>query len=143
VVSVVAVGVAVASWFRPAPEPALAAKPSYTESEIDNAKKQVCDAFNLAHEAIVVAGNKQDPNDFMAFAANGRLSFFAGAQYLSDVLSDNPATPQDVTSAARDYALTYKQLSLVLLADQTADKMDQSIVKAGDAANDKLKQACQ
>ena len=142
-VAVIALAVAIGSWFRPTPEPTPVAAPTYTDSEIADAKKQVCDAFNLARDAIVTAGNKQDPANAMAVAANGRLAFFAGAQYLSDVLATLPAAPSEVAEPARQYSSAYKNLSLSLLSDKTPEQMDDSLLKTGDAANDKLKQLCQ
>lgn len=142
-VALIALAVAIGSWFRPTPEPTPVAAPTYTDGEIADAKKQVCDAFNLAFNAILVAGNKQDPANVMAYAANGRLAFFGGAQYIGDVLDSLPATPPDVAEPARQYSYAYKQLALVLLADKGPEQMNKSVVDAGDAANEKLKQLCQ
>jgi hypothetical protein len=138
-----ALGVAIGSWFRPAPEPTPAAEPVFTESQVADAKKQVCDAFQLARNAIVTAGNKQDPANAMAYAANARVAFFGGADYLGDIVSSLPATPSELADAAHEYSSAYKQLALVLLSDKTPQQMDQSIVASGDNSNEKLKQICQ
>lgn len=140
-----ALGVAIGSWFRPAPEPTPAAEPVFTDSQVADAKKQVCDAFQLARNAIVTAGNKQDPDPTvdLALNANGRLAFFAGAQYLNDVINQSPAAPPELRRAAEQYSTGYRQMALVLLADKRPADMDKSILDAGDAANEKLKQICQ
>ncbi|MBI3214721.1 MAG: hypothetical protein HYZ38_12915 [Mycobacterium sp.] len=142
-VAVVALAVAIGSWFRPTSEPTPVAAPTYTDSEVADAKKQVCDAYQMAHEAIVTAGGKQDPADAMAYAANGRLAFFAGGQYLYDVLTTNPATPTEMAESARTYATNYRKLALVLLADKTAQDLGKATADDADAADEKLKQLCQ
>ena len=141
-----ALGVAIGSWFRPAPEPTPAAEPVFTDSQVADAKKQVCDAFQLARNAIVTAGNKDrgtDPTFTLAMVANARLAFIGGGQYLTDTLNQNPATPSDLANAVRDYSSSFQQLGLGLLADTAPEKMDQATLKAGETANEKLKQICQ
>jgi hypothetical protein len=140
--TVVALVVAIASWFRPTHEP-VAATPTFTDAQVADAKKQVCDAFNLAHDAIVTAGNIKDPANQIAYATNARLAFFAGAQYLADAVNSQPATPAELATAAHQYSLSYKQISLSLLASKSEEQIGSTIFDAGDQANDKIKQICQ
>jgi hypothetical protein len=142
-VAVIALAVAIGSWFRPIPEPTPVAAPTYTDSEVADAKKQVCDAYGHAHDAIFTAGNTKDPANSLTYAVNARLSFFAGAQYLDDTLDSQPATPSELAGAAKQYSSTYRLLALGLLADKSAEQIGQPLLDAGDAANEKLKQLCQ
>lgn len=141
-----ALGVALGSWFRPAPEPAPVAAPVFTDSQVADAKKQVCDAFQLARNAIVTAGNKDrgtDPTFTLAMVANARLAFIGGGQYLIEILNQNEATPAALADAVRQYSSSFQQLGLGLLADTAPEHMDQAMLKAGETANDTIKQICQ
>lgn len=141
-----ALGVAIGSWFRPAPEPTPAAEPTFTDSQVADAKKQVCDAFQLARSAIVTAGNKDrgtDPTFTLAMVANARLAFIGGGQYLMEILNQNEATPAALADAVRQYSSSFQQLGLGLLGDTAPEHMDQAMLKAGETANDTIKQICQ
>jgi hypothetical protein len=139
-----ALAVAIASWFRPAPEPVEAA-PAFTETEIADAKKNVCDAYRLAFDAFVATTSRPrgtDDTSILAIAAQTRIAGIGGSQYLLNVLSANPATPPDLARTVKDYASSYQQLALSLLADKGQADMDQSVLTMGDTANEKLKQEC-
>jgi hypothetical protein len=138
-----ALAVAIASWFRPAPEPHIQAAPTYTDAQVADAKKQVCDAFSTAHDAIGTAGNKKDPTHSVAYAVNARLAFFAGAQHLIETLSSQPAAPKELSSSVRQYATAYTTLSLALLADKTEDQIGAGVFSSGDQASENIQKICQ
>ena len=50
VIALIAVAVAIAAWFRPAPKAETPAAKTYSEQEIADAKKAVCDAYESGCE---------------------------------------------------------------------------------------------
>ena len=63
VVALLALAVAAASWFRPTHE-ATPATPQYSEQQVADAKKNLCDAYDTMYRAIQTAGppTSEDPN---------------------------------------------------------------------------------
>ncbi|ORB56159.1 hypothetical protein BST42_04250 [Mycolicibacterium rhodesiae] len=144
VIAVIAVVVAIGAWFRPAPKPETPAAKTYSEQEVASAKKAVCDAYNLVHNAIVVTNNKNggsDPTAILAVASNGRLAVHAGGQYLSDALNRHPATPNDLAQSITDLATTFQKLTLEYLAE-TPDSEQEPLLRSADDATARIKQNC-
>ncbi len=52
VIALIAVAVAIAAWFRPAPKAETPAAKTYSEQEIADAKKAVCDAYERVNKAV-------------------------------------------------------------------------------------------
>jgi hypothetical protein len=125
-VALIGVAAGVAAWFRPMPQPTAAAaspEPTYTEQQIGDAKRNVCDAYGLVRTAVSVTTNKQAPggDDFAtktAIAANGRLALHGGGGYLLERLSADPATPSNLAVAIRSLAATLRKLAIVDLGEQ-------------------------
>lgn len=143
-IAVVALAVAVGAWFRPIPKPEAPAAKVYSEQEVAEAKKAVCDAFAKASAGISVAGQTDAGTDraaVLAVAANVRLALSAGSSLLNQSLSDRPATPHELGDAAKALALAYQEISVGQLAEASAIELDPSY-KAGDSASLKIKQAC-
>jgi hypothetical protein len=94
--ALLAIGVAIGSWFRPVPTSKPAPGPTYTSQEIADAKSKVCTAFGKVHTAIQLTGARDRGPDYatqLASAVNARQALVAGSQYLSTILNDTPATP--------------------------------------------------
>jgi hypothetical protein len=105
-IALIATGLAVVGWFRPAPPtPPRAAAPTYTEQQISDAKARACSAFGLVQKGVRLqtgasspaAESSNDPAMVEAQAANARLSMIAGASYLRDHV--DPATPPQIAAA--------------------------------------------
>ena len=94
VVSLLALALAAAAWFRPTHD-ATPATPQYSEQQVADAKKNVCGAYDTVLRAIKSAGalNSEDPNQKFMLAFNTRLAFNAAADYLLASASQNPAAP--------------------------------------------------
>jgi hypothetical protein len=125
-VALLALGVGIAGWFRPAPRiehPSTPFTPSYTEQQTAEAKRDICNSFRLVRQAISLNSNRTSPNegDFgstWAIAANSRLALEAGASYLLDRLSDEPATSSDLAAGVRSLALKFRHAAVVFLAEE-------------------------
>lgn len=144
VIAVIAIAVAIGAWFRPAPKPETPAAKTYSDQETADAKKAVCDAYDLVHQAILTTNNKSggsDPTAVLAVASNGRLAVHAGGQYLTDALSRYPATPNDLARSITDLATTFQKLTLEYLAE-TPDSEQEPLLRSADDATAQIKQNC-
>ena len=86
VITLVAVGAAVAAWLRPIPQaPAAAApKPIYSNQQVADAKSKVCAAYEKVRRARVYEFNRNggdDPTPNSLVAVNARQVFVAGSAY--------------------------------------------------------------
>ncbi len=132
-ITLVAVGAAVAAWLRPIPRDTSATppKPTYSEQEIAEAKSKVCAAYEKVHHASVTNSGRtggNDPTAQLAVAINERQIYEAGSAYLFTTLANEPATPSDLAAATRKLADVFQVLTLDNLASDTA-------VPEQDAAN--------
>jgi hypothetical protein len=144
-VALASLAVAIASWFRPAPEPQVQAAPTFTDAQVADAKKNVCDAFKHSADAIGVTASRNPGTDVvttLATLAHTRIAALSGPQYLLNVLSDNPATPDDLAKTAREYSLQNQKIALELLATKPTADIDPAMVKAADTAHVQLTRAC-
>jgi hypothetical protein len=119
-------GAGVAAWFRAAPHNGPNVGPptsAYSERQIADAKRNVCDAYALVRAAVSVTTNKQSSGGDAfaaqtAIAANGRLALYGGGGYLLEQLSAEPATPPDLANAVKSLAGTFRKLAMVDLGEQ-------------------------
>jgi hypothetical protein len=142
--ALLAIGVAIGSWFRPAPTSKPAAGPTYTSQEIADAKSKVCTAFGKVHNAIQLTGARDRGPDYatqLASAVNARQALVAGSQYLSTTLNDTPATPPDIAGGVRNLTNVYQFLTVQLLAEAPDSEINAS-VRSGDDATSKLENLC-
>jgi hypothetical protein len=124
-IALVATGFAIVGWFRPTPTPpgASSSAPTYTEKQVGDAKRIVCDSYALVRAAVSVSTNKQSSGGDAfaartAIAANGRLALYGGGGYMLEQLSAEPATPSDLANAVKSLAGTFRKLALVDLSEQ-------------------------
>ena len=134
VITLVAVGAAVAAWLRPMPHatPSAPPKPTFSAQQVADAKSKVCAAYEKVHRASSVNSTRNggdDPNTQLLVAVNMRQVFVAGSAYLLTTLAEEPATPPDLAAAAHKLADLFQIITLDGLA---ADRND----PAHDAANE-------
>jgi hypothetical protein len=104
-IALIALGVGVVGWFRPAPhnnQPAP--KPAYTEKQTADSKAKVCAAFGQLDRAVGVANALPHGSDTLVAAINMRQVFDVGSRHLFATLAEEPATPADLATAVREEA---------------------------------------
>jgi hypothetical protein len=138
--SLLAIVIAVGSWFRPADSSddtgtAAESRPTYTPEELESATAAVCDARALAGKAGSVAGGKtsEDPDMRFVVAINSRLASAVSADYLTYVLSQNPATPDSLSSPVRRIIEALNEITLLNLADSEQSALEPLYKKLDDA----------
>lgn len=132
-----------AAWFR-AGQADSAAQPVYSEQEVAEATKAVCEAYAKGIRSIrVVAGTAVDnPADALPIAVNSRLAEVAVGNYFINALSENTAAPNELREALSDLSQAYQDVALIQLADgMPVDyKSEKEVVNE---AVEKLDQICQ
>lgn len=137
VITLIAVGAAVAAWLRPIPDTMAQTAPSaptYTDQQTADAKAKVCAAYEKVHRALdanLTRNGGEDPTAQLAVAVNARQVYVAGSAYLLTILTDEPAAPPDLAAAVRKLANLFQILTLDGLASDPS-------VPAHDAADDTL-----
>ncbi len=102
VIALLAIGLAIGSWFRPVPgtnAPPKPPTPTYTDQQVANAKASVCGAYQKVSHALSVANARNggaDPTAGLAVATNTRQVLDAGGRYLLTKLTEETATPPDL-----------------------------------------------
>lgn len=119
-------GVAVAGLWHPSSD----APATFSESQVSDAKQDLCAAALLARQAVaknmhLVNPEPDNPIGQLAVAANARLAVIGGAAYLRGRLEADPAAPQDVVDAARAMAGALEQLNVSYLVGQSDSEHEQ------------------
>jgi hypothetical protein len=125
-IAVIAAAVAIAGWFRPAPE---SASPTFTDRQTTQAKTNVCSAYTTVHQGVIrnthlADANQNDAAGQLAIAANARLALLGGGAYLRDRVATQPATPADLAQVVNSMANTIEQLGVSYLAGATSVVLD-------------------
>lgn len=143
VIAVIAIAVAIGAWFRPAPKPETPAAKTYSDQEVADAKKAVCDAFNKAHSTLITNAGKSgdDPTQAAILAVNGRLATYAAGDFLIVQLQGQPAAPDNVAKPIRDLAITYQTIALDQIGDASRTQLDTDYEKA-DTFTKAITEAC-
>ncbi|MGC1155473.1 hypothetical protein [Mycobacterium sp.] len=129
-ITLVAVGAAVAAWLRPIPHNTAAtpSAPSYSEQQVADAKAKVCAAYAKIHRAVDINAPRTGGDDPMAqltVAVNMRQVYVVGSAYLLTTLADEPATPGDLAAATSKVARLLQGLTLDgLTSDVNAQEND-------------------
>jgi hypothetical protein len=144
VIAVIAVAVAIGAWFRPVPKPEAPAAKTYSEQEVADAKKAVCDAFDQVKKSVTAAGAKSgdNPTDTFVVAVNIRVALTASSNYLFQTLDANSAVPKDLADPIRNLAITYRKIVMEQLADTSAADLN-PLATSADEEFANIKQACQ
>ncbi len=111
-IAVIAVGLAVAAWFDPLHSPG-----KFSAQQTTEAKKHVCVAEVVVHEAVVASTHltspvPNDPAGRLAVAANARLALINGGALLNDRLASEPAAPAELAKAVGSLANTLEELGV-------------------------------
>ena len=142
VVALLALALAAAAWFRPAPDPTPAA-PQYSDQQVAEAKKNLCDAYSAAIRAINTAGSaaSEDPNLKFVLAINTRAAFNTAADYLQSAATLNPAAPSNLLDQAQRLAASYQNMVLAQIAQAPKDELD-PLYSAIDPHEGAIKEVC-
>jgi hypothetical protein len=116
-ITLVAVGAAIAAWLRPIPHNTSATPPAptYSEQQVSDAKAKVCAAYAKIHHAVDVNAPRSGGDDPMAqltVAVNMRQVYVVGSAYLLTTIADEPATPGDLAAATSKVARLFQGLTL-------------------------------
>lgn len=114
VIAVIATAVAIAAWFRPAPQ---SASPAFTDQQTAQAQTNVCSAYAAVRQGVLknthlAVPNPNDQVGQLAIAANARLALLGGGAYLRDRVAAQPATPADLARAVNSMGTTIEQLGV-------------------------------
>jgi hypothetical protein len=144
VLALIAVGLAAWAAFRPAKEPAA---PTYTAAQQSDARAKICAAADVVRRGVSlntnlpIPGGEGDVTGSLAVAANARLSLSNGGQYLLARL--DPATPSDLADPVREFANELLDIGAgSIVGLQNSDPAQAARLKAADAANVKIAEAC-
>lgn len=142
VLSLAALGVAAAAWFRSSPS--ADAEKSYSEQEQTSAREAVCSAHAAVKDALTAATHQpeaKEPGNNLLIAVNIRLAEYASADYLSQQLAAYPATPKEISDPASGLVATLRRLAMGQLGDAPADKLQPLTEQIGSLTDDVTK-AC-
>jgi hypothetical protein len=145
VVALVAVGLAIGSWFRPLPCGKAPPTPAYTNQQTADAKATVCAAFAKVDHALDISARNtgDDPATKLAVATSGRQVLDAGSRYLLTKLAEEPAAPSDVTNEVRKFADSSQELVIGYLDGLTNSDADlQPWLRAGDETTLTIRRLC-
>lgn len=126
-IALVALGVAIGAWFRPAATASAPPdEPQYSEQEVADAKKALCDAYASTFAAVQAAGAQQsdDPGVASAIKVNVRLGFATSANYLDRSLGNSPATPADLTTEIRNLASAYDDMVIAQIGNVPQEQLE-------------------
>jgi hypothetical protein len=123
VITLIAVGAAVAAWLRPIPQAPAAAppKPTYSDQQVADAKSKVCGAYEKIHHAVDMNASRSGGDDTTAqlvVKVNMRQIYVVGSAYLFTTLADEPATPPDLAAQTGKLAHLLQDLVLAGLASE-------------------------
>ena len=142
IIAVIAVAAAALGWFFP--HKSASAAPTYSDQQTKDAKKVSCETFVLVDRAVVRNSRLKNPENggpigALSVATNARLAFYGGGAFLKDRVSQQPATPPDLTKALNAISGTLEELSIGYLAgapefaqDQLRQNLDTNIKTVAD-----------
>lgn len=135
-VSLVALGFAVAAWLRPLPEPSppAAAAPTFTDQQVADAKAKVCDAYGKVRRAVDMNASRSggdDPNSQLLIAVNARQIYISGSEYLMTILAQQPAIPSDLAAKIQKLANLLQVITLDGLASDPSDQKHEEASEMG------------
>jgi hypothetical protein len=146
-ITLAALGLAIASWLRPATSAKTSSAPPapvYTAQQTADAKAAVCAAFTKIDHALGIAAARNggsDPTFGLAVATSTRQVFEVGSRYLLTKLSEEPAAPSDIATATRRLADGYQEAVVDYLAG-VGDSELKPTLNTSDDATLSLRQLC-
>ncbi len=147
VVALIAVAVAIGSWFRPVPETSTTADavPQFTDQQISDAKNAVCGAYDKTKRAITGAATQTspDPTLTLLIAVNTRLATQFSSRYVMDTLKANPATPGNLSDGIRKISAAWDGMVLAQLSGAGRDDPElKPLFTEIDSSDVEIGQAC-
>lgn len=133
----------VGAWLRPLPT-AESSAPVYSEEQVADAKKAVCEAYGEFNQALTATSNRdggEDPTARLAVAVNIRLALYVGGDYLLKALDAHPATPPSLGEPIKGIASAYQQAAIKQLGEVPRKELDQFAASAKVDGN-KIDEAC-
>jgi hypothetical protein len=124
----------VAACARPAAS-GDAGKPAYTEQQVSDAKKAVCDTVEKGIRSIQTAGTKKpdNPSDTLPGSVlNMRIAETAVGNSFFHSTQANPAAPADLIELTNQLGEVYQEIVLTQLADGSKLQVDPIAVRADD-----------
>lgn len=118
-IAVVALGLSAWALANPRSATTESALPS---AQSEDARRQVCDAFNLVRVAVTRQTNVSlgtDPVAAQAVAANARLAALGGGQFLMSKL--DAGLPSDLATAVRTFANDLAHIGMSQLAGERVE----------------------
>ncbi len=142
VLGVLGLIVGVAAWFRAAPSNTVP-PPVYSEQQVADAKKAVCDAFDEGVKTLEIAGSRTGDNPVEAgvVAVNTRLALSSVANYLRNSMEANVAAPEELVVDIRELSRDYENIEMMQLADATRDQVA-PIAQSADVKVARIKDQC-
>jgi hypothetical protein len=146
VVTLAAVGLAIAGWFLPRPESrsVTPSTSSYTAEEVADAQKAMCETFWKARDSVVRNSSRDtnnDPTTELIVALNARQAFIASGNFLLTKLAEQPATPPELATAVRKLGSVYQELAVDYL-NEVSEEGRSLIADAGDNAASTIRGFC-
>lgn len=121
----------VSAWLRPIPKPEAA--PVYSEQQVADAKKAVCEAYSQFNRALVATSNRDGGDDATArlvVAVNIRLALYAGSDYLLQALATKPAATPRLSNSIKEIAATYQEMAIKQLGEVPNSDIDPLVERA-------------
>jgi hypothetical protein len=134
VLAVVATGLAIGGWFY-YPHKGQAGSGTYSDQQVKDAKKHVCETFMVVDRAVVRNSRLKNPDNggpigALSVATAARQAFFSGGAYLKDRVAQEPATPPDLAKSVNAMAGNLEELAIGYLAgaaEFTQDELRQAL----------------
>jgi len=143
VIGLVVGGIAVVALLKPVPKTESPAAKVYTEQEVADAKKAVCDAFDRGQKTLDVTGAKvgANPSDSFTVAVNSRVAIGAISTYWRSILQRHPATPNEIATMLSSLADLYENILLTQLGEGSRADLD-ALYGPADDSTSRMTQAC-
>jgi len=108
-----------------------AAKPVYSDQQVADAKKAVCEAYAKGMRSIRIVAKRQPANDAdrLGVAVNSRVGEVAVATYFLTAVDANPSAPIELKDRLRELAQQYQEIVLIQLADGGPSDWDAVVAK--------------
>lgn len=113
--------------------PGGAMTPAYSDQQVADATKAVCEAYAKGMRSIRAAGARKPDNpadQFPVTAVNIRLAAIAVGNSFFNAVSANPAAPLALSDSMSQLGQTYQDIALIQLADGQKADFDPLISKA-------------
>jgi hypothetical protein len=133
VIALLAVAGAAYGYFFPNESAAAAGK--YSDQQVKDAKKHICETFKIVDRAVVRNSHLKNPDNggpigALSVATAQRFAFYDGGDFLRDRVASEPATPKDLADAANTLGTQLEELSIGYLAgaqDFAQDELRQNL----------------